>query len=282
MNEPKTAAAITKASKSNLALAFIAMGPERRKDITVFYAFCRLVDDIADDQALPVAEKRRRIGLWRESVIDNFAGEPPIAASIRELIRKYMIEPRLFAEILDGVEMDLEPRRFATFEDLQLYCYRVAGAVGLISIEIFGYRNQGCKEYAEALGTALQLTNILRDIREDWDNGERIYLPQEDMAQFQYTEQDIAGHVRDDHFLGLMNFEADRALGFYDKAARVLPHEDRRSMMPARIMANVYGGILKKMRRNEFQIYDNRYRLGSLRKAWIVTRVSLLSMLGLH
>jgi len=281
MNEPKTAAAITKASKSNLALAFVALRPERRKDITVFYAFCRLVDDIADDKALPVAEKRRRIGLWRESVIDTFAGEPPIAASIRELIRKYMIEPRLFAEILDGVEMDLEPRRYATFEELQLYCYRVAGAVGLISIEIFGYRNQGCKQYAEALGTALQLTNILRDIREDWDNGERVYLPLEDLKQFQYTAEDIAGHVRDERFLSLMNFEAERALSFYEKAVRALPPEDRRSMTPARIMANVYGGILRKMRRDEFQIYDNRYRLGTLRKAMIVAKVSLLSMLGL-
>ena len=281
MNEPKTAAAITKASKSNLALAFVALGPERRKDITVFYAFCRLVDDIADDKTLPVTEKRRRIGLWRESVLDTFAGEPPIAASIRELIRKYMIEPKLFGEILDGVEMDLEPRRYETFEDLNAYCYRVAGAVGLISIEIFGYRNQGCKQYAEALGTALQLTNILRDIREDWDNGERVYLPLEDLKQFQYTVQDIAGHVRDERFLSLMNFEADRALSFYETAVRVLPPEDRRSMTPARIMANVYGGILRKMRRDEFQIYDNRYRLSTLRKAMIVAKVSLLSMLGL-
>jgi len=279
MNESKTAAAITKASKSNLALAFVALPPERRQDITTFYAFCRLVDDIADDPALPVAEKRRRIALWRESVADSFAGEPPIAESIREIIRKYMIERRLFGEILDGVEMDLEPRRYETFEDLNAYCYRVASAVGLVSIEIFGHRNAGCKEYAVALGTALQLTNILRDIREDWENGERIYLPVEDLARFQYTEGDVAGRVHDDRFLRLMNFEADRALSFYKKAAEVLPAEDRRSMTPARIMGEVYGRILRKMRREGFRVFEKRYRLGTLRKAAIVGRVSLFSMM---
>jgi phytoene synthase len=279
MTEIKTAAAITKASKSNLALAFVALPPERRADITTFYAFCRLVDDIADDPALGVVEKRRRIGLWRESVADSFAGEPPIAEAIREIIRKYMIQRTLFGEIMDGVEMDLEPRRYETFEDLQTYCYRVASAVGLVSIEIFGYRNDACKEYAVALGTALQLTNILRDIREDWANGGRIYLPVEDLARFQYTEADIAARVHDERFLKLMNFEADRALTFYKKAAEVLPAEDRRSMTPARIMAEVYGRILRKMRAQGFRVYDKRYGLGTLRKAAIVSRVSLFSML---
>jgi phytoene synthase len=279
MNESKTAAAITKASKSNLALAFVALPPERRQDITTFYAFCRMVDDIADDPALGVAEKRRRIELWRESVGDSFAGEPPIAGAVREIIRKYMIQKTLFGEILDGVEMDLEPRRYETFEDLEAYCYRVASAVGLVSIEIFGYRNDACKEYAVALGTALQLTNILRDIREDWENGERIYLPLEDLARFQYTEADVAERVHDDRFLRLMNFEADRALTFYKKAAEVLPAEDRRSMTPARIMAEVYGRILRKMRGEDFRVFEKRYRLGTLRKAAIVGRVSLFAMM---
>jgi 15-cis-phytoene synthase len=280
MTEPKTAAAITKASKSNLALAFVALPPERRQDITTFYAFCRLVDDIADDPTLAVAEKRRRIELWRESVGDQFAGEPPIAEAIREIIRKYMIQRTLFGEILDGVEMDLEPRRYATFEELQAYCYRVASAVGLVSIEIFGYQNEGCKEYAVALGTALQLTNILRDIREDWENGERIYLPMEDLEQFQYApEADVAAGVQDERFLRLMNFEADRALTFYKKAAEVLPAEDRRAMTPARIMAEVYGRILRKMRAQGFRVYEKRYRLGTLRKAAIVGRVSLVAMM---
>jgi phytoene synthase len=280
MTEPKTAEAITKASKSNLALAFVALPPERRQDITSFYAFCRLVDDIADDPALPVAEKRRRIELWRESLAVNFAGEPAIAPAIREIIRKYMIQPSLFGEILDGVEMDLEPRRYETFEDLQTYCYRVASAVGLVSIEVFGYRNQGCKTYAIALGTALQLTNILRDIREDWENGGRIYLPLEDLARFQYTPDDLAAHVHDDRFLRLMNFEADRAIAFYNQATAVLPPEDRRSMTPARIMAEVYGRILRKMRAEEFRVFEKRYRLGTLRKVAIVSRFSLFSMLA--
>lgn len=277
MTEPKTAAAITKASKSNLALAFIALPPERRSDITSFYAFCRLVDDIADDPTLPVDEKRRRIELWRESLIDDFAGAPAIAPSIRKIIQKYMIQPTLFGEILDGVEMDLVPRLYNTFDDLQAYCYRVASAVGLVSIEIFGYRNDACKQYAVALGTALQLTNILRDIREDWENGSRIYLPMEDLERFQYTAADIAGHVYDERFLRLMNFQADRAIAFYNKAGALLPPEDRRSMAPARIMAEVYGRILKKMRTGGFRVYDKRYRLSSPRKAYIIARLSLFS-----
>jgi phytoene synthase len=280
MTEPKTAAAITKASKSNLALAFAALPPGRREDITAFYAFCRLVDDIADDPALPVEEKRRRIGLWRESVGDQFAGEPAIAPSIREIIRKYMIQRSLFGDILDGVEMDLGPRRYATFEELQTYCYRVAGAVGLVSIEIFGYRNDDCKRYAVALGTALQLTNILRDIREDWENGGRIYIPVEDLTRFQYSPDDLAAHVHDERFLRLMNFEADRAISFYNEASAALPAEDRRSMTPARIMAEVYGRILRKMRGEGFRVFEKRYRLSALRKAAIVSRLSLVSMLS--
>lgn len=280
MTEPKTAAAITKASKSNLAIAFFALPPGRREDITTFYAFCRLVDDIADDPALPIAEKRRRIHLWRESLVDNFAGEPPLAPAIRQIIRKYMIQPTYFGEIIDGVEMDLEPRLYETFEDLQAYCYRVASAVGLVSIEIFGYRNEACKQYAVDLGMALQLTNILRDIREDWENGGRIYLPLEDLTRFQYSPVDLAAGVNDDRFLRLMNFEADRALAFYNKAATNLPPEDRRSMTPARIMAEVYGRILRKMRAEGFRVFEKRYRLGTLRKAAIVGRLSLFSMLA--
>jgi phytoene synthase len=279
MTEPKTAAAITKASKSNLALAFVALPPERRKDITTFYAFCRLVDDIADDPALPVDEKRWRIERWRQCLVDPFAGEPPIAEAIRELIRKYMIRPALFGEILDGVAMDLEPRLYATFAELDGYCYRVAGAVGLVSIEIFGYRNDACKEYAVALGTALQLTNIMRDVREDWDNGERIYLPMEDLERFQYTPEGIAGRVRDERFLRLMEFEAERALGFYEMAAAVLPKEDWRSMTPARIMAAIYGRILRKMRAEEFRVFEKRYRVSGPHKALIVAGVSLGAML---
>jgi phytoene synthase len=275
MND-KNAAAITKASKSNLALAFVALPPVRRADITTFYAFCRLVDDIADDRELPVAEKRRRIELWRESMTVEFAGEPSLAPAVRELIRKYMIQPAYFGEILDGVEMDLEPRRYGTFEELRTYCYRVASAVGLVSIEIFGYRNQGCKQYAIDLGIALQLTNILRDIREDWENGGRIYLPMEDLEKYGYTEGDVAGSVHDERFLGLMSFEADRAATFYQNAAAELPPEDRRSMAPARIMSEVYGRILRKMRKEGFRVYEKRYRLGTLSKAAIVGRYGFL------
>ena len=280
MSENKTAAAITKASKSNLALAFIALPPRRRQDITTFYAFCRLVDDIADSKELTIPEKQRRIDLWRESLADAFAGEPNLAPALRALMAKYMIPRSYFEDILAGVEMDLTPRTYETFRDLNLYCYRVAGAVGLISIEIFGYRNQLCKQYAVDLGTALQLTNIMRDIREDLENGGRVYLPMEDLARFGYTPLDLSESVYDDRFRHLMEFEADRALSYYKKAEAELPSQDRRSMAPARIMAKVYGGILEKMRADQFRVFQQRYSLSSLHKMAIVSGLTLTTLLS--
>src|SRR5207302_7552774 len=142
---------------------------------------------------------------------------------------------------------------YERFEDLRLYCYRVASAVGLVSIEIFGYRNPACKQYAVDLGLALQLTNILRDVAEDWAKGGRIYLPREDMARFGYTPDDIARQRYDDTFLALMDFEAERAISFYRSATSLLPPEDRKSMIAAEIMRNVYGRLLARMRRDRFR-----------------------------
>lgn len=280
MSEAQTAAAITKASKSNLALAFFSLPPGRRQDMTTFYAFCRLVDDIADGKELPLPERQRRLNLWREALADGFAGEPPLAPALRKLMLKYMIPRSFFEEILAGVEMDLTPRTYETFEDLQQYCFRVASAVGLVSIEIFGHHNQGCREYAIDLGLALQLTNILRDVREDFENEGRIYLPRQDMARFAYTPEDLAAQVYDDRFLGLMDFEADRARDFFRQAENELPPEDRRTMIPARIMAEVYGGILDLMSRERFLVFQKRYSLSPLRKAAIIGRYSLMALLA--
>src|SRR6266508_1160326 len=142
------AATITRQSKSNLALAFISLGRERKRDITIFYAFCRVVDDIADSAELNVIEKRVRLANWREMLRACAPGEPPLAWDVRALIEKYSLPVGMFEEIIAGVEMDLSIRRYVTFEELRVYCYRVASAVGLVSIEIFGYRNAGCKQYA--------------------------------------------------------------------------------------------------------------------------------------
>ena len=204
------ARAITRASKSNLALAFVSLPRARRDDITVFYAWCRVIDDIADDPGETVAHRRAALDTWKQALSQPVAGESALAAPVRALMAKYRLSDEHFLEIIAGVEMDLDGVSYATWADLRLYCYRVASAVGLVSIEIFGYRDAGCKTYAVELGLALQLTNILRDVGQDFANGGRIYLPREDLARFGYTAEDLAARRHNDAFLALMRFEAER------------------------------------------------------------------------
>jgi 15-cis-phytoene synthase len=256
---------ITRQSKSNLALAFVALAPEPRRDITTFYAFCRLIDDIADSTTLSLPEKRNQLQLWRESLRAGQPGEPALASAIRGLMAKYRMPPEMLEEIMAGVEMDLSIARYATFEELRPYCYRVASAVGLVSIEIFGYRNPACRQYAVELGLALQMTNILRDVAKDLRNG-RIYLPEEDMAQFRYCADDLRAQVCDDRFQQLMQFEAARAEEFFARARALLPREDRRSMVAAEIMSAVYFALLQKMKADRFRVFEHDYKLGGLAK----------------
>src|SRR5438876_11248875 len=197
------AATITRQSKSNLALAFISLGRERRRDITVFYAFCRIIDDIADATDLSTEEKRRLLVEWRRWLHAATPEEPELARDVRSLLNKYSIAPEMPEEIIAGVEMDLDKSRSATFEGLRLYCYRVASAVGLVSIEIFGYRNPACKSYAIELGLALQLTNIIRDVGKYLES-DRIYLPQEDLKRFSYCEHELQDRQYTDRYVELI------------------------------------------------------------------------------
>jgi phytoene synthase len=260
------AAKITRQSKSNLALAFISLGPGRKRDITVFYAFCRVVDDIADSAELSIVEKQTRLTAWRQMVRATTPGEPPLARDIRQLMAKYSLPAAMLEEIIAGVEMDLSVRRYATFEALRVYCYRVASAVGLVSIEIFGYRNPRCKQYAVELGLALQMTNIIRDVGKDMQNG-RIYLPQEDLARFHYSESEMMQRHYDERFVQLMEFEARRARQFFANAAAALPAEDRRAMTPAEIMASVYRGLLRRIELDNFRVFEKDYQLSKIGKA---------------
>src|SRR5216110_1745373 len=260
------AAKITRQSKSNLALAFISLGRERKRDITIFYAFCRVIDDIADSSELSVAEKRVRLEAWRKMLRTADADEVPLAHDVRSLIDKYSLSTAMLEEIIAGVEMDLSISQYATFEELRVYCYRVASVVGLVSIEIFGYRNPACKEYALQLGLALQMTNIIRDIGKDLRNG-RIYLPQEDLARYEYSEAELKDRQYNKRFVRLMKFEAQRARQFFSSAAASLPPEDRRSMVAARIMGSVYRGLLRRMELDNFHVFEKEYRLSKLEKA---------------
>jgi phytoene synthase len=264
------AARITRQSKSNLALAFISLGRERRRDITDFYAFCRVIDDIVDSSQLSADEKRLQLFNWSKMLRAPMAEEPVIARDVRRLIDKYSLDPAMLDEIIAGVEMDLSVSRYESFEQLRVYCYRVASAVGLVSIEIFGYRNPACKEYAVQLGLALQMTNIIRDVGRDVRDG-RIYLPAEDLVRFGYSEAELQDRQYNDRFVRLMQFEAVRAKEFFARAASLLPREDRRAMVAAEIMASVYRSLLDRIEQDGFHVFDKHYRLGKIQKA---TRVA--------
>jgi phytoene synthase len=274
------AATITRQSKSNLALAFISLGRERKRDIIVFYAFCRVIDDIADSTELTLAEKQLHLTKWRQMLQAAAPGEPPLARDVRRLIEKYSLPVGMFEEIIAGVEMDLSILRYATFDELRVYCYRVASAVGLVSIEIFGYRNPGCKQYAIELGLALQMTNIVRDVGKDLQDG-RIYLPQEDLARFSYSETELQNRQYNECFLRLMEFETSRARQFFSRAAAALPSEDRRAMAPGEIMASIYRGLLRKMELDKFRVFEKEYQLSKLEKAGRIATQLLKSFLNL-
>ena len=271
------AAKITRQSKSNLALAFVSLGRERRQDITIFYAFCRVIDDIADDVDLMAEEKRRRLAKWRQWLRSATPDEPSLARDLRSLIGKYSLSPGMLEEIIAGVEMDLSISRYATFDELRVYCYRVASAVGLASIELFGYRNPACKEYAIQLGLALQMTNIIRDVGKDLRDG-RIYLPREDLARFDYSETELQDRQYNERFVRLMEFEAARARQFFGRAAALLPREDRQSMVAAEIMGSVYRGLLRRMERDKFRVFEKEYRLNKLEKAGRIAAQLLRSL----
>jgi 15-cis-phytoene synthase len=262
----REAESITRRSKSNLAFALIALGRERRRDMTVFYAFCRVIDDIADSPELAVAEKERQLSAWRGWLRGSGREGPPLAAEVFSLMKKYSISPEMLEEIIAGVEMDLHESRYATFEELRVYCYRVASAVGLVSIEIFGYHNPASKEYAIELGLALQTTNIIRDVGRDLESG-RIYLPQEDLTRFAYSETDLQKRKYNESFVRLMEFEAARARRFFAQAAALLPPEDRRSMVAAETMGSIYRALLDRMESDKFRVFEKAYRLSKLEKA---------------
>ena len=281
MKTSDAATEITRASKSNLAFAFIAMSGARRRDITTFYAFCRVIDDIADDNLHDPETKRRELARWRQALRAEFANEPALAEPVRQLILTYPITPEMLEEIITGVEMDVDIRRYATWDELRVYCHRVASAVGLVSIEIFGYKNPQCRDYAIALGLALQMTNIIRDVGKDLSSG-RIYLPQEDLARFDYSEEDLRFRKYNEPFLRLMEFEAARAEGFFSEAANLLPREDRRSMVAAEIMRSVYQALLRRIKADGFHVFEKEYRLSRLQKSGRVAAQLLRAGLSLR
>jgi len=249
--------------KSNLAFALRVLPRQRRADALEFYRFCRVVDDIADSPHLDPGERKASLDAWLAALADpDLAGIP---APLARVIRTHDLDRSLMAEIVRGVAMDATATRYATFDDLRVYCWRVASAVGLVSIKLFGCTQPSSAAYAEALGLALQLTNILRDVGEDADLG-RIYLPLEDLARFGIPESAILHRAWTEPFADLMHFEADRADGFYAQALAALTDGDRRALRAAEIMRAIYSKLLGRMRADGFRVFEHRYRLSHLTK----------------
>ncbi|MGB6219614.1 phytoene/squalene synthase family protein [Haloferula sp.] len=266
------ASEITRQAKSNLAFALQILPKDRRDDAVIFYAFCRVIDDLADDLTMSLETREEGLKAWREGLMAGFPDADPLQKDLLAMQQRREIPTELLVAIIDGCRMDLRPQRFETWDDLSGYTWKVACAVGLVAMRIFGGEVPGCEKYAVALGHALQITNILRDVEEDFDNGGRIYLPMADLEKFGYSEEDLAAKVHDDRFHKLMAFEADRAEAYYLEAAKALPASDRKAMVAAEIMREIYHSLLGKMRKDQFKVYSQRYSLSKARKMTIFSK----------
>jgi len=272
------AARLTRKSRSNFYYAFLALPKARRDALYAVYAFCRTVDDIADlgdERGTDRAEQRRALDGWRRDVALCYepGGAPtdPIAARLAQAVRTFAIPREALLAIIDGVAMDLDRVRYETAEDLYPYCYRVASAVGLCCIEIFGYTDPRARQYAVDLGTALQLTNIIRDVGADARGG-RFYVPQEDLRKFGVTVDDLTAGRYTEPLVQLMRHQADRARRFYRAARENFPSVDARSLVPAEIMGRIYFALLEEIEARRFQVFGERITVPTGRKVSIAFR----------
>ncbi len=257
------------ASGSSFYYSFLFLPAERRRAITAFYAFCREVDDVVDE-VKDVGVARTKLAWWRTEVANLFAGHPqhPVTKALAPFAQPYGLDAARMNEIIDGMEMDLTHHRYPDFGALKLYCHRVAGVVGQLSATIFGYTNPSTLEYAENLGIAFQLTNIIRDVGEDARRG-RVYLPQDELAREGLTAEDILARKGGDAFVRVMQAQAARATSYYEAAYAKLAPEDRKSQRAGLIMAAIYGTLLEEIRRDDFAVLEQRIGLTPLRKLWI-------------
>jgi phytoene synthase len=264
---------ITRKSASNLALAFVLLPKPKRQAMSALYAFCREVDDVADEETVPLEKRRAALEAWRRDVrlaCEGGAPSFPVNQELQPVIARYRLPFQHFDELIRGVEMDLDIQRYQTFEELEKYCYRVASVVGLLSIEIFGYQNPDCRQYAVHLGQALQLTNILRDVRDDAQRG-RIYLPLAELERHQVAPGEILGLTYSLRFAQVAASVAARANNFYSLASRTLPPEDRRAMIAAELMGSVYWRLLRELERRRYDVFGpHRARLSRAQKLWLI------------
>ena len=259
-------------SGSSFYYSFLFLPPARRRAITALYAFCREVDDVVDE-CTDVAVARTKLAWWRTEVAALYAGQArhPVAQALAGVVISFRLPPERLQEIIDGMEMDLTQRRYANFDALQLYCHRVAGVVGLLAAEIFGYTDSRTLEYAENLGLAFQLTNIIRDVGED-ARRDRVYLPLDELTRFNVPVADIMHARATAEFRQLMDFQVERALDYYRAAFAALPAADRKAQRPGLVMAAIYQTLLAEIRADGMPVLTQRTSLTPLRKLWIAWR----------
>lgn len=264
------------ASGSSFYYAFLFLPPPRRAAITAFYAFCREVDDVVDEVTDP-GVARTKLAWWRTEVAQAFDGHPthPVLQALMPCVPAFGIAQGHLQDVIRGCEMDLEQTRYLDFPGLQRYCHLVAGVVGEVAAGIFGQTQAQTTDYAHKLGLAFQLTNIIRDVGEDALRG-RIYLPVNELQQFDVKAHEILQRKHSDRFVALMRFQAQRAHALYDEALAMLPDADRRAQKPGLMMASIYRTLLREIEADDFQVLNQRISLTPLRKLWLAWKVQAL------
>ncbi|MGH9821749.1 MAG: presqualene diphosphate synthase HpnD [Blastocatellia bacterium] len=249
---------LARSTGSNFYYAFLLLPGDKRRAIKNVYGFCRIIDDIVDEK-VPGRDPEAELDQWREEIQACYQGWPatPFGEKLLETIEEFDLPKQPFLDLIDGMEMDLHWSRYQTFADLREYCYRVASAVGLLCIEIFGYQSLRTREYAVNLGLALQLTNIIRDLKEDIGR-DRIYLPLEDCEKAGYSEEDFKSYRFNTPFIELMKAQYSRAVAYFDRAAASLADEDRSSLFAAETMGRIYREILDQVPVVRYDVYHNR------------------------
>ncbi len=266
---------VTRRSGSSFASAFWMVRPERRRALHAIYAFCRMADDIADDPSVG-GDRERLLELWRAELEAAYLEKSvhPVGVALADTVHRFRLPRATFLELLDGVESDLRGERFDDFEQLRRYCHCVASTVGLLLVRVFGFRNPRALAYAEELGVAVQLTNVLRDVGEDAAAG-RVYLPREDLERFGVGPDGLRARRMTDELRLLLGCYAERARIHYDRAAALLPAEDRRSLRPARAMGGIYRALLEELQRRGFPCFEGALRLSRPRRVAIAASVWL-------
>jgi phytoene synthase len=267
---------LARARARNFYPAFRFLSKDRRLALSAFYAFCSLSDDISDDSGLSLGQRQEKLLVWRGDLDRCFEGEcdAPVFIALADAITHFHLPREPFDDLLRGIEMDLEPRRYATFDDLQVYCRCVASSVGRVSVRIFGCHDPGADQYADHLGIAFQLTNILRDLSEDIAR-DRLYLPQEDLERLGFSESDLSAKIYDDRFLNLMQFQYTRAVSFFASAQPRLAGSQSRRLLPAEIMKAVYRRTLEEIRLRHFRVFDGRIAAPWYGKARVIVQILL-------